>query len=62
MPYTQYLDDFLFIYLFWPHPTACKILVPWPESEPVSPAMEAQSLNHWATREVPQLAFMFLYL
>ena len=23
--------------------------------EPLSPALEAQSLNHWTTREVPQL-------
>ena len=28
-------------------------LVPWPGIEPGSPALEAQSLKHWATREVP---------
>ena len=29
------------------------MLVPWPGIEPVSPAMEALSINHWTTREVP---------
>ena len=33
--------------------TVCGILVPWPGIKPVSPAMEAQSLNPWTTREVP---------
>ena len=28
-------------------------IVPWPEIKPVPPAVEAQSLNHWTTREVP---------
>ena len=40
---------------FWPHFTACGILVPWPEIEPIPPALEAQSLNHWTAREVPNL-------
>ena len=30
----------------------CGILVHWPGIEPVPPAVEAQSLNHWTTREV----------
>ena len=30
-------------------------LVLWPGIEPVPPAVEAQSLNHWTIREVPQL-------
>ena len=56
---TQTLDlldkDFiyLFIYLFWPHYTAHGILVRQPGTEPATPALEAQSLNHWTTREVP---------
>ena len=37
---------------FWPHSTACRILVPPQGIEPVLPAMEARSLNHWTTREV----------
>ena len=32
-------------------PVACGILVPGPGIEPVSPVVEAQSGNHWATRE-----------
>ena len=32
---------------------ACEILVPRPGIEPMSPALEVQSLNHWTTREVP---------
>ena len=28
---------------------------PWSEMEPGSPALEAWSLNHWATREIPAL-------
>ena len=30
---------------------ACKILVPQPVIKPGPPAVEAQSLNHWTTRE-----------
>ena len=32
----------------------CMILVPQLGIEPVLPAVEALSLNHWMTREVPQ--------
>ena len=31
----------------------CKILVLYPGMEPMTPAMEAQSLNHWTTRGIP---------
>ena len=31
----------------------CGILVPWPESEPVPPAMEVWSPNLWTAREFP---------
>ena len=41
------------IFFFWPHCAACGILVPQPEVEPVAPALEARSLNHWTAREVP---------
>ena len=44
--------DFFFFF-FWPHHAACGILVPQPGIEPVPPAVEAQSLNHWTAREVP---------
>ena len=32
---------------------ACGILVPQPGIEPMPPALEVQSLNHWTTRGVP---------
>ena len=33
---------------------ACRILVPRPGIEPVPPAVEAGSLNHWTAREVQE--------
>ena len=51
---------YLFIY-FWLYPTACRILVPWPGIEPAPPALEARSLNHWTTREVPYFIFWKIY-
>ena len=39
---------------------ACGILVPPPRIERTRLAVEAQSLNHWTTREV--LCFVFNYL
>ena len=45
---------FLFIYLFG-HIAHEEILVPWPRVEPAPPAMEAWSLNHLPTREVPKI-------
>ena len=40
------------VFFFFLHHTACGILLPWPGIEPVPPAWEVWSLNHWATREV----------
>ena len=37
---------------FWPHCTACWILVPQPGIEPMPPALEGQSLTHWTTRKI----------
>ena len=37
---------------------ACRI-VPQPASEPVPPAVEMQSPNHWTARELPPLVFLF---
>ena len=48
----------LFIYLFisiWPCHTECGILFARPGKEPMPPALEALSLNHWTTREFPQI-------
>ena len=47
---------------FSPSPTmllgmARRILVPQPGIKSVSPAVEAGSLNHWITREVPDYQF-----
>ena len=55
----------IFIYLFiWPRQTlvaACNLfsfdmwgLVLWPGIEPKPPALGAQSLSHWTSREVPE--------
>ena len=44
----------LFIYL-WPHHVAHRILVPQPGIEPMPPALEVQSSNHWITRGVPRI-------
>ena len=37
--------------------TACRILVPQPGIEPVPPAVEVQSPNHWTTGEVLDVYF-----
>ena len=43
---------------FWPLCAACGILVPRPRIEPVPPALEAWSPNHWTAREVPRKIFI----
>ena len=37
----------------------CWILIPWLGIEPVPPAVEAWSLNHWTAREVPERSPFF---
>jgi len=39
---------FLLFFTLWPYHLVCGILVPWPGIKPMSPALEALSLNHWA--------------
>ena len=39
----------------WPCYTACGILVPQTGLKPTAPALEGEVLNHWATREVPEI-------
>ena len=34
---------------------ACGILAPWPGIEPAPPTLKGEVLNHWTTREVPQI-------
>ena len=47
------LDFFFFLTV--PSLSCCMWdLVPWPGTEPRPPALGAQSVNHWTTREVPQ--------
>ena len=52
----------LFCFSFWPHHTACDILVPLPETEPVPPAVETWSPNHWTSREVLTMLFRFVHI
>ena len=49
---------FILFYFIWPHHAACEILGSWPGIKPKRPAVEAQSLNHWTSREVPQTIFL----
>ena len=41
-----------YLFIFYPCPSACGILVPWPGIEPSAPVVEVWSLNHWTAREV----------
>ena len=41
---------------------AYRILVPWLGIEPAPPAVEAQSVRHCTTREVPYYSFFFFFL
>ena len=45
------------LFIIWLHLAACEILVSRSGIEPLLPALEVQSLNHWTTREVPRPAF-----
>ena len=47
---------FCFYFVFFGH-ISCGILAPRPGIEPVSLALEPQSLNHWTDREVPRHSF-----
>ena len=40
---------------------AYEILVPQPGMEPVPPAVEARSLNHWTARDVLWHPFFFFF-
>ena len=50
-----------------PHPPplcdmACRIVVPQLGIEPMPPAVEAWSPNHWTAREFPELPFILTYV
>ena len=40
------------LFFFLNCPVACRILVPQPRIQTLTPAAEAQSFNHWTTKEV----------
>ena len=43
-------------------PIVCGILVPWPETELKSPALEARLFNPWTTREVPPSPYFIFFV
>ena len=47
------MDFFLLPFSLHIYCMACRILVPQPGMEPMTPGVGAQSLNHWTAREVP---------
>ena len=51
--FITYFFFFFFFLLFWLLHAACGILVLWLGNEPAPPELEAWSLNHWTTRQVP---------
>ena len=54
--------SFLFLFVcFWPHHTACRMLVPRLETEPRTPAVRAPSSNCWSAREFPLFFFSKCY-
>ena len=59
------LGFYFILFHFMPCPamphTACGILVPYPGIEPMPPALEARSLNHWTTGEVPSILWCYIY-
>ena len=52
----------VFFFFFWPLHAACGFLVPLSGIEPVPPALEAWSLNHWTAREVSLSLLKHCYL
>ena len=42
------------------HATAYGMLVPKPETGPMLPAVEAQSPNHWTSRESPGICIFYV--
>ena len=52
---------FKFLFYFWSHCMAWGILVPRPGIEPMPPAVEVQSPNHWTAREVPMHSFSYSF-
>ena len=53
---------FCFVFFFWPHQGACRILVPLLGMEPGPWAVEMWCADHWTTREFPAPSFWSLPL
>ena len=49
--------SFLFFFFFWSVPWSIWVLVPLSGIDPMTPALEVQSLNHLTSREVPRAPF-----
>ena len=52
---------YIYIYI-WPFCAAYRILASWLGIEPMPPALEAWSLNHWTTREVPRPSYQCILI
>ena len=52
----NYLVFCFFVCFFWPQGIWD---LPWPGIELMSPVLEAQNLNHWTIREVPQMTLLW---
>ena len=53
--------DFSFFFFFWLCHVVCGIF-PQPGIEPVPPAVEAQSSNHWTARELPVIILIDCFI
>ena len=55
--FIENLLQYCFCLMFWffGH-EVCRILAPQPGMQMMPPAVEAWSLNHWTTREVPRVS------
>ena len=51
----------LLLSMFWLRHMACRLLGPQLGMEPMPSAVEAWSLNHWTTREVPEFLKWFVF-
>ena len=56
-----YLSLFI-TFVVWQCCEACRILVPWPGTEPMPAAVERWSSNHWTAREVPLFSSLTLII
>ena len=58
--FVSFILFFNFNVYFWPHYTACGILVPRPGIEPMPPVVGSRSLNRWTSGEVSVLWALIL--